>query len=939
MKHSGHSPDRISMLVTAFIKMTEAEFTKEVLIPLFENMNYYKVEYHGGRNEGGKDIIAWRTDEIGDVHLTVAQVKKLRLSAKVEDSRSFSGLITQLCQANEKTVPSLDGNEYLPSSIYFITPYAVTARVMTSRFEKYRELRNVRIIDGKRIAELLVKKLPKLASDIIGTSGNLTWVSHKHLSNDILLSALNYNKQRDLKEFYTDIDFTLGRPTTSLFFASEFKGIKQKRLVSFEEWENLKDAHAVALEEIGVSLIISDSIESLTQKLTKLWDGYSRHIQAREELEHQESAVANHIAKTIAAVRSLASLSLFDVNKDDSIFKKKQKDRAWHDFSMRLEKIASCISKSKNLLDASPQDSELLGSDLIRNITARSSELKKQLKSLTSDPQLRDVFLNNNDILGIERLQDVIEEGMSCIDESLAVHKESIGLGCRVQKPQVEIVIDGIELARYLSGKQQSVSKGIATFDEIKSNPDATRTFLSETKHIFDIADRLLSSIHVCSVVGVSAERRLTLDRERYRISCPISHVFKSGSNVAVLGEAGAGKSTSLQMYATRLIEHHHNIVTVYLPLASFVKGWNERVGLNTSDPPDLVEGIVLFLSSFGATITSEELTDILTKERSVILLDGIDEVVRSNRWIIDAMSVFSKRFPRSQIITSSRTAGDYVKNIPFITVTLLPFTSVQRRHFIEGWFGKDRMTEANKVIEHISQTESLNAVTNNPLLITVLCTLAERGVALPDTELQLYEERMRLMLGDYDRKKETDRIRTNRDVLELLARRLAFDLHRDELRENNIDWFIDRAQHHMQRILPFGSAEACVRELIDPCYILVPMNDYGELGFGHLRFQEFLAAKEMNLNRFVQIENYVGNPWWRGTLDLFGQLTDDLWRVIELIGASHVSTEVLEFCRQLIKGRSSDERMHLMYFYKQLIETHAEIRRDIMGQDELKDF
>ena len=100
---------RASLLVDAFVTMSESDFTKRVLLPLFQNLGYGKVEYHGGPNEGGKDIICWGTDEIGDVRVTVAQVKKDRLSARAADAGGFPEIVTQLSQAVEKQIPSLDG--------------------------------------------------------------------------------------------------------------------------------------------------------------------------------------------------------------------------------------------------------------------------------------------------------------------------------------------------------------------------------------------------------------------------------------------------------------------------------------------------------------------------------------------------------------------------------------------------------------------------------------------------------------------------------------------------------------------------------------------------------------------------------------------------------------------------------------------------------------
>ncbi len=71
------------------------------------------------------------------------------------------------------------------------------------------------------------------------------------------------------------------------------------------------------------------------------------------------------------------------------------------------------------------------------------------------------------------------------------------------------------------------------------------------------------------------------------------------------------------------------------------------------------------------------------------------------------------------------------------------------------------------------------------------------------------------------------------------------------------------------------------VEELIDPCNILIPMTINGEYGFGHLRFQEYLAATELVSNRGIDVNPLMKQSWWRDTLVLFSQLTDNIEFII----------------------------------------------------------
>ena len=148
-----------TQLIDYFISLSEADFTLKVLQPLFENMGYHPVIYHGGRDEGGKDLICWKDDDFGDKNLTVVQIKKTTASASASTRNSFAGIVSQLQQAKEKKVVSLDGVRRIPDSVLFITPYRIDTRALESRFEGYQLQRplGVKVYDGNYIATQKIK--------------------------------------------------------------------------------------------------------------------------------------------------------------------------------------------------------------------------------------------------------------------------------------------------------------------------------------------------------------------------------------------------------------------------------------------------------------------------------------------------------------------------------------------------------------------------------------------------------------------------------------------------------------------------------------------------------------------------------------------------------------------------------------------------------------
>jgi hypothetical protein len=97
-------------------------------------------------------------------------------------------------------------------------------------------------------------------------------------------------------------------------------------------------------------------------------------------------------------------------------------------------------------------------------------------------------------------------------------------------------------------------------------------------------------------------------------------------------------------------------------------------------------------------------------------------------------------------------------------------------------------------------------------------------------------------------------------------------------------------------------------------------MTNDGQIGFGHLRYQEYLAAEEMNTNRGIDVCPLLQNPWWRGVFVLFARMCQDLDWLIDSLASREAPKACLEGVLAMIKARPVDEReglrMSLRYLY-----------------------
>jgi len=155
----------IDLLIKKLTSMDETYFTKTIIIPLLEAMKYDKVEYHGGTDENGKDVICWEQDKFGDKIVTAVQVKRVAASKAASSRDSIMEIIIQITQCISKELLDSDGDSFLPSKVIFITPYEIDTKTLLKECEnikKLREYNGIKIIDGRMLIDFIDKYKPDL---------------------------------------------------------------------------------------------------------------------------------------------------------------------------------------------------------------------------------------------------------------------------------------------------------------------------------------------------------------------------------------------------------------------------------------------------------------------------------------------------------------------------------------------------------------------------------------------------------------------------------------------------------------------------------------------------------------------------------------------------------------------------------------------------------
>jgi hypothetical protein len=496
----------------------------------------------------------------------------------------------------------------------------------------------------------------------------------------------------------------------------------------------------------------------------------------------------------------------------------------------------------------------------------------------------------------------------------------SIERAARVPAPRYEVRLDLKSIQSKLVERKVLIRRTVQSFNRRRPSLAELRKFVLDCNEIFNVLDECLSEPTVFVVDKVlGAQRFVSLERLP-RLGLSVHDVFDSGVDVCVLGEAGAGKSTTLQMYAHKCARHSDGAeVALYLPLARVASSMESRLEKDHVGEGQLrlFNAVVAYLRSRGAQVSEVEFTQLINeRRRAIFVFDGLDEIIERFPWVVDALQALKGRFPRSQFIISSRMSGDYLQKVRSVGLTLMPFTDEQRDTFIKSWFGPSDTQRPEEIISHLRHPANadLANVVRNPLLSTVVCVLGKQNVPLPGNEIGLYEERMRLLLGHYDQRKGIKRVKTHHSMLDACARKLAYLLHEQHVRQAPLDWLVERAADRVRQSQR-PEVERAVRELVDPCNILVPMTESGAYGFGHLRFQEYLAAYELKNNRGLELESLLRDSWWKDAMVLFAQMTDSIEQIIDQLVLSRRGplSRAASTLKAMIASRPAVERSALL--------------------------
>jgi len=383
-----------------------------------------------------------------------------------------------------------------------------------------------------------------------------------------------------------------------------------------------------------------------------------------------------------------------------------------------------------------------------------------------------------------------------------------------------------------------------------------------------------------------------------------MNRAFPKYRLLLIIGDPGSGKTTLLNYYTITCLDKKHQalgfkekeILPIYFSLRELV--------FSNDVPDSLQDNLAAWAKKRHLNIASNQFYTWLQKRKTLVLLDGLDEIsyrekrIQVCEWVKNAWA----GFPKARFVLTSRPTG-YRKmdglelECDHLRADILDFTPQQQELFLNRWFRavfikelpinaekaqkerkeKEAKDRAQAIIDFLNKKEnkSVRELARVPMLLQIMAIIWKDRDYLPESRGALYDISLNYLLEYRDSRRHLKPLlpaEKARLVLCPTALWMQETLRSDNAPKKEIHEFMQPILRDMDK--PPDVQEFC-ENLRDRAGLIV---DYGRdyYIFRHKSFMEFLAALHLliecrdNQERMQILIDSFNEEWWEEPLRFF---------------------------------------------------------------------
>lgn len=352
-------------------------------------------------------------------------------------------------------------------------------------------------------------------------------------------------------------------------------------------------------------------------------------------------------------------------------------------------------------------------------------------------------------------------------------------------------------------------------------------------------------------------------------------------SKLMVLGKPGSGKTTFLKHIAIQCVcgEFQANQVPIFITLKQFAEAKGQ---------PSLLAYISQMFEPYD--VTTDEVEQFLRDGRSLVLLDGLDEVrEEDNSRVLKQIQSLSGQYHTNQFVISCRIAAREYTFEKFTEVEVADFDENQIAVFTDKWFRAKDPAKAEKFMKKLGENEPIQELATNPLLLTLLCLVFEEAAEFPLNRSRLYKEGLDVLLKKWDLKRNIEREQVYKkldsqrkeDLLSLVAQ-MTFEHKEYFFKQEQVEQYIFDYIYNLPDAQTDPEAlrldSEAVLKSIEMQHGLLVERARGIYSFSHLTFQEYFTARAI----VTSSNPYTLND--KAMHNLVRHIYDKRWREVFLL-------------------------------------------------------